>query len=76
MDLLEPWPLSWVNAKEGASDTGIFMRARGSVVATADAESDLPQLEVGQELLPLRCGKVAVFLAGPFGRRRAMNARW
>jgi hypothetical protein len=67
VDLLEPWPLSWVNAKEGASGTGVFMRARGPVVTAADAESDLPQLEVGQELLPLRCGKVAVFLAGPFG---------
>jgi len=22
VDLLEPWPLGWVNAKEGASDTG------------------------------------------------------
>src|SRR5258708_16765003 len=34
VDLLEPWALSWVNAKEGASDTGVFMRARGPVVAT------------------------------------------
>jgi hypothetical protein len=41
------------------------MRARGAEITAADAEGDLPQLEVGQELLPLRCGELAVFLAGP-----------
>jgi hypothetical protein len=43
------------------------MRARGPVIASADAEGDLPQLEVGQELLPLGGIELAVFFAGSFG---------
>ena len=67
VDLLQPWHLSWVNPEEGASDTGVFMRARRSVVTAADAEGDLPQLEVGEELVPFLVGELTVFLAGPVG---------
>ncbi|MGA4992049.1 hypothetical protein [Nonomuraea bangladeshensis] len=47
VDLFESRLLSWVNAKEGASDAGVFMRARGSEVAAACSERDLSQLEMG-----------------------------
>ncbi|MGW1995313.1 hypothetical protein [Embleya sp. NPDC001921] len=65
VDLFEPVPLSWVNPRERTYHAGVFMRARGSVVAAADSERDLPQLEMGEELGPLGGGEVAVFLAGP-----------
>jgi hypothetical protein len=38
-----------------------------SVVASAGAESDLPQLEVGKELVPFGSGELTVFFAGSFG---------
>ena len=43
-DFFQPRHLSWVNAEERASDTGIFMRAWGAEVAAAGPQSDLPQL--------------------------------
>ncbi|GAA2341797.1 hypothetical protein [Dactylosporangium salmoneum] len=67
MDFLQPRQLSWVNPKEWASDTRIFVLARRSVVATAGSESDLPQLEVREELVPFRGGELTVFLAGSLG---------
>ena len=67
MDLLQTRQLGRVNPKEWASDTGIFVLARRSVVSTAGSESDLPQLEVGEDLLPFGGGELTVFLAGPLG---------
>ena len=43
------------------------MRTRRSVVASADPEGDLPQLEVGEEFIPFGGAELAVFFAGPFG---------
>jgi hypothetical protein len=37
------------------------------VVAAAGSEGDLPQFEVGEELVPFGGGELAIFLAGPFG---------
>jgi hypothetical protein len=37
------------------------------VVAAAGSEGDLPQFEVGEELIPVGGGEFAVFLAGSFG---------
>src|SRR5262245_19099998 len=42
----------------------MFMDARGAVVAGADAEGDLAQFEVAEELVPFFRGEVAVLLAG------------
>jgi hypothetical protein len=33
----------------------------GPVVATADAEGDFPELEMGEELVPLTGGEITVF---------------
>ena len=43
------------------------MRARSPVIASADAKSNLPQLEMGQELLPLGGIELAIFFAGSLG---------
>lgn len=43
------------------------MRAGGPVVAAADPECDLTQLEMGEELIPLARGEIAVFFTGPLG---------
>ena len=43
------------------------MLARGSVVAAASSEGNLPQFEVGEELVPFGGGEFAVFLPGPLG---------
>ena len=66
-DLLQPRHLSWVDPEERASDTGVFVRTRGAVVAAAHPEGDLPELEMGQEFVPFARGQVAVFFAGPLG---------
>ncbi|MEU7900521.1 hypothetical protein AB0B45_47790 [Nonomuraea sp. NPDC049152] len=58
VDLFESGLLSWVNAKEGASDAGVFMHARGSEVAAAYSERDLSQLENAfNEKTPTKCLK-------------------
>ncbi len=41
------------------------MDAGGAEVACADAEGDLSQLEVGEEVLPFLHGAFAVLLTGP-----------
>jgi hypothetical protein len=43
------------------------MRARRPEVAAAGPEGYLPQLEVGEELVPLGGGEIAVLFAGPLG---------
>src|SRR6266704_2747267 len=43
------------------------MRARGAEVPGADAQGDLAELEVVQELVPLSRGEVTVFFAGAKG---------
>ncbi|MFF3674648.1 hypothetical protein ACFYYS_11750 [Streptomyces sp. NPDC002120] len=43
----------------------MFVDARGAEVACAEAQGDLPQLEVGQEVLPFLRGGLAVLLTGP-----------
>lgn len=43
------------------------MLARGSVVASGGAERDLPQFEVGEELVPFLVGEVAILFAGTLG---------
>ena len=48
-------------------ETSVFMRTWGSVVAAADPERDLAQLEVGQEFVPFCSGELTVFFAGPLG---------
>ena len=42
----------------------MLVDAGGSVVARADAERDLAEFEVGDELVPFLRREVAVFLAG------------
>jgi hypothetical protein len=44
-DLFQPRYLGRVDAEEGASDTGIFMRAWGPEVAAAGPQGNFPQLE-------------------------------
>lgn len=75
MDLVQPRHLGWVNPKEWAPDTRIFVLVRSSEVATAGSEGDFPQFEMGEELVPFGGGEVTIFVAGS-ARRRAMNARW
>jgi hypothetical protein len=67
VDLLQARHLGRVNPKEGASDTGVFMRTWRSVVTAAHSESDLAQLEVGQEFVPFGGAELTVFFAGPPG---------
>jgi len=43
------------------------MRAWGPEVAAAGSEGYLPQLEVGEELVPFGGGEIAVFFAGSLG---------
>jgi hypothetical protein len=76
VDLLQSWLLSWVNSKQRASDTRIFVRTRGSVVAAACSEGYFAQLEVGEEVLPLPGCEVAVFLAWPLGPAAGDEGRW
>src|SRR5216683_7529886 len=66
-DLLQARHLGRVDPEEGTSDTSVFMRTWRSVVTAADAEGDLAQLEVRQELVPFGNGELPVFFAGPFG---------
>ena len=63
-DLFQARHLSWVDPQEGASE-GVFMRARGPVISAADAEGDFPELEMGEEFVPLGGGELTVFFAGP-----------
>jgi hypothetical protein len=67
VDLFQPRLLGRVDPEEGASDTGIFMRAWRPEVAAAGPEGYLAQLEVGKELVPFGGGEFTVFFAGPFG---------
>lgn len=43
------------------------MLARGRVVTAAGPQGDLAEFEVGQELVPLGGGELAVLLTGPLG---------
>jgi hypothetical protein len=46
VDLFKTRHLSWVDPEEGAPDASVFVRTWGAVVAAADPEGDLPQLEI------------------------------
>lgn len=50
-DLLQPGPLSRVDAEEWASDAAIFVRAA----------------RMGKEFVPFIAGALAIFFAGPLG---------
>lgn len=65
VDLLKPGHLRGVGPQDRAADAGMLVYARGAEVAYAHAQSDLPQLEVVQEVAPLLGGGFAVLLAGP-----------
>ncbi|MFE7070432.1 hypothetical protein ACFU96_10130 [Streptomyces sp. NPDC057620] len=64
-DLFHSVLLFGVWPKGGATNARVFMDACRVVVPGADAERDLAELEVGDELVPLLRGEVAVFLARP-----------
>ncbi|MFY4716955.1 hypothetical protein [Streptomyces sp. LaBMicrA B280] len=64
VDLLQAGHLLEIGPQDGAADAGVFMDAGGAEVTCADAEGDLPQLEVGQEVLPFLRGGLAVLLPG------------
>lgn len=63
-DLQQPGFLGRVRPKLRAPDTAVLMNALGPEVPGADPKSDLPELEVVQELVPLLRGEVAVLFAG------------
>ncbi len=44
--------------------------------AAACSESNCPQPEVGEEIIPFLDREIALFLAGCLVRRQAVNARW
>jgi hypothetical protein len=67
VDPLQPRHLSRINPKKWAPDASVFMRTRRSMIASACSESDLPQLEVGEERIPFLGGEITVLLAGPLG---------
>jgi len=66
-DLCQPGLLAGVRAELRAPDTAVLMRARGPEVPGADAQSDLAELEVVQEEVPLFGREVAVLFAGSQG---------
>jgi hypothetical protein len=67
VNLLQSRQLGRIDPKEWASDTRVFVLTRRPVIESAGAESDLPQLEVSEELVPFGGGELTVFLAGPLG---------
>lgn len=67
MDLFEARHLVWIGPKLGASDARVFTDTGAAVVAGADAEGDLSELEVAEEFLPFIWGEAAVLLAGALG---------
>ena len=66
-DLQQPGFLGRVRPKLRAPDTAVLMNAWGAEVPGADPKSDLPELEVVQELVPFVGGEVAVLFAGAQG---------
>src|SRR6266851_6965509 len=67
VDLLQSGHLGGVGPKLGATNAGVFMLARGPIVTGADAESDLAELEMTEEPLPLLGCDVPVLFARPQG---------
>ena len=66
-DLQQPGCLGWVRSELRAPDTAVLMSTWGAEVPGADAEGDLAEFEVVQELVPFFGGEVAVFFAGAQG---------
>ena len=67
VDLGQPLELVGVGSEQRAAQAGVFVLAGCGVGASADPEFDFAFLGVGEELVPLVVGDVAVFLAGSQG---------
>jgi hypothetical protein len=64
VDLLQARQLGRIRPELRAANTSVFMLARGPVVTGADAESDLAELKMPEELLPFLGAEIPVFFAG------------
>jgi hypothetical protein len=62
-DLLQSWALGWVGSEHGASDTDVFMNARGIESACAGANRQFATLELRKESIPFVVGWGSVFFA-------------
>jgi hypothetical protein len=63
-NLLQPSPLTRVNAQDWASDATVLVLAAGAVGPAAFAEGDLAPFEVAEELVPFLIGRSPIFFAG------------
>ncbi|MFJ9026644.1 hypothetical protein ACIRPU_42925 [Streptomyces sp. NPDC102259] len=75
-DLDQAAALVGLGTEHRAAEAGVFVDARGTERASADADGELAALEVAEEGIPLLCGGGAGARLGRRKRRRAMNARW
>ncbi|WP_164493287.1 hypothetical protein [Streptomyces sp. ADI96-02] len=76
MDLLRSGRPHGGGSQDEAADAGVLVDAQGVEVTCADAQRNLPQLEVGQEVPPLLRGGLFVLAADRNDLLRAMKARW
>ncbi|MDT0425649.1 MULTISPECIES: hypothetical protein [Streptomyces] len=74
-DLDEAGPLAGVHLENRAANAGVFVLAGGAIGAHAGAERDLAELKVLLEVVPLRCGRLAILLLGRSARRRSRKPR-